>query len=70
MEKLACEISGIKFQNPIILASGVLGVAPASMVRLSKAGIGGVTSKSVGPRPRLGYSNPSIIWILTLEFLI
>ncbi|MHA1584510.1 MAG: dihydroorotate dehydrogenase [Promethearchaeota archaeon] len=69
MEKLACEISGIKFRNPIILASGVLGVAPASMVRLSKAGIGGVTSKSVGPRPRLGYSNPSIIEIDDGTFL-
>ena len=66
---LECEISGIKFSNPIILASGILGVAPSSMVRLTKAGIGGLTTKTVGPRPRFGYSNPSIIEIDDGTFL-
>jgi dihydroorotate dehydrogenase (NAD+) catalytic subunit len=39
------------------------------MVRLARAGIGGVTTKSVGPRPRLGYNNPSIIEIDDQTFL-
>ena len=62
-KKLEFEIAGVKFPNPTILASGILGVAPSSMIRLSKAGIGGMTTKTVGPRPRIGYSNPSIIEI-------
>ena len=60
---LECEIAGISFKNPLILASGVLGVAPSSMLRLAKLGIGGITTKSVGPRPRAGYNNPSILEI-------
>jgi len=68
-KKLEFEIAGINFPNPTILASGVLGVAPSSMIRLSKAGIGGMTTKSVGPRPRIGYSNPSIIEIDDGSFL-
>jgi dihydroorotate dehydrogenase (NAD+) catalytic subunit len=56
-------ISGVQFPNPIILASGVLGVVPASMIRLARAGIGGITTKTVGPTPRIGYPNPSIVEI-------
>ncbi len=66
---LECEIAGIKFANPIILASGILGVVPSSMIRLSKAGIGGLTTKTVGPQARIGYSNPSIIEIDNGTFL-
>jgi dihydroorotate dehydrogenase (NAD+) catalytic subunit len=33
------------------------------MLRLAELGIGGITTKTVGPSPRLGYSNPSIIEI-------
>jgi dihydroorotate dehydrogenase (NAD+) catalytic subunit len=69
MKELECQIAGIRFPNPIILASGILGVAPSSMVRLANAGIGGVTTKSVGPRPRIGYSNPSVIEIDEGTFL-
>ncbi len=61
--KLESKIAGLWFPNPIILASGVLGVAPASMVRLARNGIGGITTKTIGPRARLGYPNPSIIEI-------
>lgn len=67
--ELSCEISGIKFQNPLILASGILGVAPSSMIRLANAGIGANTTKTVGPNARLGYNNPSIIEIDNGSFL-
>ena len=40
LNELSCEISGITFKNPLILASGILGVAPSSIVRLANAGIG------------------------------
>jgi dihydroorotate dehydrogenase (NAD+) catalytic subunit len=60
---LKCNIANISFLNPLILASGVLGVTPGTMIRLANLGLGGITTKSVGPRPRIGYSNPSIIEI-------
>ncbi len=66
---LKCSLGGVKLENPILLASGILGVAPGSMVRLCKAGIGGITTKTVGPRTREGYSNPSIIEIDNGTFL-
>lgn len=66
---LKCRIKNLEFPNPIILASGILGVVPSSMIRLAKAGIGGITTKTVGPRIRDGYSNPSIIEIDDGTFL-
>ena len=69
MNPLQVKIAGVSFSNPLILASGVLGVAPSSMIRLANGGIGGMTTKTVGPEPRLGYSNPSIIEIDDGTFL-
>jgi dihydroorotate dehydrogenase (NAD+) catalytic subunit len=60
---LECKLAGLNFPNPLILASGILGVAPSSMIRLGKIGIGGITTKTVGPRSRRGYGNPSIVEI-------
>jgi len=62
-------LSGLKLKSPLILASGILGVSYSSMMRLFDAGIGAVTSKSIGPRPRKGYKNPSIIEIYPGTFL-
>jgi dihydroorotate dehydrogenase (NAD+) catalytic subunit len=58
---LETEISGLKLKSPLILASGILGVSFSSMKRVIDAGAGAVTTKSIGPRPRKGYKNPSII---------
>ena len=69
MQKLRLQIAGVEFPNPLILASGILGVCPSSMIRLDKVGMGGVTTKTVGPRARLGYPNPSIIEIGDGTFL-
>ncbi|MHA1932228.1 MAG: dihydroorotate dehydrogenase [Promethearchaeota archaeon] len=66
---LEINLSGIKLKSPIILASGILGVSYSSMTRIFNAGIGAVTSKSIGPRPRKGFKNPSIIEIYPGTFL-
>ncbi|MHA1872366.1 MAG: dihydroorotate dehydrogenase [Promethearchaeota archaeon] len=58
---LKVKIGNLEFKNPIILASGILGISPSSMYRLDLANIGGITTKSIGIKPREGYSNPSII---------
>jgi dihydroorotate dehydrogenase (NAD+) catalytic subunit len=66
---LEVNICGLKLKNPIILASGILGVSSSSMKRVFEAGVGAITTKSIGPKPRRGYKNPSIIEIYPGTFL-
>ena len=66
---LEINLSGLKLPTPIILASGILGVSSSSMKRVINAGAGAVTTKSIGPRPRKGYRNPSIIEIYPGTFI-
>ncbi|MFX1256485.1 MAG: dihydroorotate dehydrogenase [Promethearchaeota archaeon] len=66
---LETNISGLNLSSPIILASGILGVSYSSMRRVIEAGIGAVTTKSIGPKPRKGYKNPSIIEIYPGTFM-
>ncbi|MFX1567231.1 MAG: dihydroorotate dehydrogenase [Promethearchaeota archaeon] len=66
---LEVNLSGLKLKSPIILASGILGVSYSSMKRIIDAGAGAVTTKSIGPRPRKGYKNPSIIEIYPGTFI-
>lgn len=66
---LETEISGLKLKSPLILASGILGVSYSSMKRVIDAGAGAVTTKSIGPEPRKGYKNPSIIEIYPGTFM-
>jgi len=67
--KLNIELPGLKLQTPLILASGILGVSSSSMKRFIEAGGGAVTSKSIGPKARKGYKNPSIIEIYPGTFM-
>ena len=48
------------FQNPIVLASGILGLTAASMNNAVKNGCGGVTVKSVSKDARSGHPNPTM----------
>src|SRR3989339_1181416 len=52
---------GIRFRNPIVLASGILGVTAASLKRCADLGAGGVTMKSVSLQPRTGHHNPTMM---------
>lgn len=49
------------FTNPLVLASGILGLTAASMQRMVQNGAGGVTAKSISLKPRPGHPNPVII---------
>ena len=51
---------GKKFDNPLVVASGILGVTGSCMARNIKEGAGGVTMKSVSMEPREGHVNPTI----------
>jgi dihydroorotate dehydrogenase (NAD+) catalytic subunit len=66
---LEVNLSGLKLKTPLILASGILGVSYSIMKRLIEAGLGAITTKSIGPKPRLGYHNPSIVELLPGTFI-
>lgn len=58
---LAVEISGLKLRNPLMNAAGVLGMSPAILKRVYDSGAGAVISKSIGPEPRKGHPNPTLV---------
>lgn len=59
--KILTEIFGTKMKNPLILASGVLGVTKAGLASVVKKGAGAVTTKSLSPEPRKGHETPIFI---------
>ena len=61
MSVLRTTFCGIAFENPLILASGVLGVTGKGMADVIAKGAGGVTSKSWWVRRHAGHPNPVII---------
>lgn len=58
---LGVDFCGIKFPNPLVLASGVLGVTGDSMRYVVDSGAGAVTTKSTNVEGRTGHPNPIII---------
>ncbi|MFO7968348.1 MAG: dihydroorotate dehydrogenase [Archaeoglobaceae archaeon] len=57
---LEVDLCGLKLNNPLILASGILGSYSSSLNRISEHA-GAVVSKSVGVEAREGYKNPVVI---------
>jgi dihydroorotate dehydrogenase (NAD+) catalytic subunit len=60
MANLGCGSFGKKLKNPIVLASGVLGMTKASLERACEDGCGAVTTKSLSLEPRKGHEGPNI----------
>lgn len=58
---LETEIAGVQLKNPTVLASGILGTSAALLKRVANSGAGAVTMKSIGPEPREGHNNPTVI---------
>jgi dihydroorotate dehydrogenase (NAD+) catalytic subunit len=58
---LKINFSGVTFKNPIVLASGILGVTGSSLAETIRNGCGGVTTKSIWLKEHLGHPNPVII---------
>jgi dihydroorotate dehydrogenase (NAD+) catalytic subunit len=61
--RLAVEIAGLKLSNPVMLASGILGLSGMTLRRVVDAGAGAVVTKSVGLEPREGYPNPTLVQV-------
>jgi len=58
---LSTTLCGVLFRNPVVLASGILGLSEEVFVRLAQAGAGGITTKSCSLQPRVGWHNPTIL---------
>lgn len=61
MASLLTKLCGLKLQNPLIMASGILGETGASLRRVAEWGAGAVTTKSIGMEPRTGNINPTVV---------
>lgn len=60
---LAINIAGLKLRNPTMNAAGVLGMSSSILSKVYQSGAGAVVTKSIGPLPRRGHKNPSIVTV-------
>jgi dihydroorotate dehydrogenase (NAD+) catalytic subunit len=51
----------LKLSNPLLLASGVQGEGLTKVLEALKLGAGGAVTKSIGPLPRRGYPEPTLV---------
>lgn len=58
---LSLEISGLRLENPTLLASGILGMSYELMKSCSEAGASAVVTKSTGLKAREGFPNPTVV---------
>jgi dihydroorotate dehydrogenase (NAD+) catalytic subunit len=52
---------GVSFENPLVLASGILGVTGDSFHHTVRNGAGGITTKSLWLKPHPGHPNPTMV---------
>jgi len=58
---LAVEVARLKLRSPLMNAAGVLGMSPPILKRVYDSGAGAVVTKSIGPVPRTGHPNPTLV---------
>lgn len=58
---MTIQFLGKILKNPMVLASGILGNSYDILERVHENGCGLVTMKSIGPEPRDGHKNPTVI---------
>jgi dihydroorotate dehydrogenase (NAD+) catalytic subunit len=61
MRAMSINFLGKTLKNPLVLASGVLGNNSDILKRVHENGCGLVTMKSIGPEPRDGHKNPTVL---------
>lgn len=54
-------LSGLKMDNPIMLAAGILGLTGASLRRVAMHKAGAVVTKSISKEAEEGYPNPTVV---------
>jgi dihydroorotate dehydrogenase (NAD+) catalytic subunit len=60
VESLKTSVGGVPLANPVLLASGVQGSSIDRVLEALRLGAGGAVTKSIGPRPRQGYAEPTL----------
>lgn len=55
---LTCDFLDFQLHTPLVLASGIIGISVALLLRAAQAGAGMVTAKSCSLNPRAGHPNP------------
>jgi dihydroorotate dehydrogenase (NAD+) catalytic subunit len=58
---MSIKLCGMAMKNPLILASGILGVTKAGLRNAAENGAGAVTIKSVSREPRKGHNSPIVL---------
>ena len=58
---LSQTVLGVTFENPTVLASGIMGITASSWRLVAEHGAGAITTKSLWPVPHQGNANPTII---------
>jgi dihydroorotate dehydrogenase (NAD+) catalytic subunit len=58
---LSVDLAGLRLSNPTMLASGILGYTSETLESIAKGGAAAVVTKSVGLKPRSGYTNPTVV---------
>ena len=58
---LSIDVAGIPLRNPLLLASGFLGISQEIFNRLYNAGLGAIVGKSISVSPLEGYKGPTIV---------
>jgi dihydroorotate dehydrogenase (NAD+) catalytic subunit len=62
-------IAGLNLINPVIVASGILGLSQSIFDRVYKIGAGAIVSKSISLNPREGYRNPTIVSVDNMSYV-
>ena len=55
---ITIDFLNVKFRNPLVLASGILGVSAEYFKTLEKNNVRGITTKSISMQPRKGHKPP------------
>ena len=61
--------AGLNLKNPVIVASGILGLSQSIFDRMYKIGVGAIVSKSISLNPREGYRNPTIVSVDNMSYV-
>ena len=61
MSSLRTKVGSLEFENPSMVASGIMDETGLSMVRILRSGAGAAVSKSVGINAKPGHANPNFI---------
>lgn len=58
---LSQKILGVTFENPTVLASGIMGITASSWKFVAQNGAGGITTKSLWLKEHKGHPNPTML---------